>query len=363
MNKILILGLLAAVACSQPSEQSIVEQSDDRITLTDEQIQFNRIVVGKLSLSPVRHKIQATGVLDVPPDNVSELAVPIHAYITKLNVLPGDKVTKGQVLATLKHPDIAVVQSEYIKAMQELVFAKKDLARKEELVNTNAVSQRDYQLVSSQVQALEAKVSGLEQEIYRLGLDPAGVKESTISQSITIRAPKAGMVTAVNAKNGSFVEPGSPIVTVVNREHLHVELQIFQKDLPKVKKGMKVEMTIPGYDEVYTGSVFLINHQLDAQSLSTNVHVHPDNNFPELNINAVVFGEIIYQVDSLPGLPTTELIHEGNAYFLFAKSNDSYEKVQVEAGYDDGEHISIVGPQSLFNQEVVLSGNYFLNGI
>ena len=188
------------------------------------------------------------------------------------------------------------------------------------------------------------------------------VSQESVNQTLPLRAPIAGMVTDLFLKTGEHVNTSEPILSLLNHEHEHVELQVYQQDLSKVKKGMKVLLRLPGETQEYGGEVFLVNSQLSRETLSANIHVHPDEDFPDVAINSVVFGKIIYQVDSTLVLPSTELLKEGELSFAFINSNDGFKKVQVDAGYDDGKHVAVLGPQELINGEVVLHGNYNLNG-
>ena len=360
---IIIAGLLV-LSCGQ-SEAPTEEAKDEStaLKLTKEQLVYNQIEVGKLPTGVVYHTISSTGNVDVPPNHSIKLSAPIEAYLSRVLVLPGDKVKKGQVLGYLTHPSVAELQKNYLSARSHLEFVQKDVARKSELLDGKTVSQRNYeQLVSDQI-AAEANLRALEADLNRLGLNPTNVSSESVTQTLPLRAPIEGMITDLFLKTGEHVNTSEPILSILNHEHEHVELQVYQQDLRKVKKGMKVLLRLPAETQEYGGEVFLVNSQLNRETLSANIHVHPAEDFPDVAINSVVFGEIIYQVDSSFVLPSTEILKEGENSFAFTNSNEGFKKVQLEVGHDDGKNVAIFGPQEVINgREVVLRGNYNLNG-
>lgn len=359
---IIIAGLMV-LSCGQstvPTEE--VSQESAALKLTKEQMAFNHIEVGKLPKGVVCHTISSTGNVDVPPNHSIKLSSPIEAYLSKILVLPGDKVNKGQVLGYLIHPAIAELQMNYLSAKSQLEFVKKDVARKLDLLDGKTVSQRNFEQLKNDEVAAEAHLSALESDLGRLGINPASITSDKVSQTLPLRAPIAGMVTDLFLKTGEHVNTSEPILSLLNNDHEHVELQVYQQDLNKVKKGMKVLLRLPGETREYDGEVFLVNSQLSKETLSANIHVHPAEDFPDVAINSVVFGKIIYQVDSSYVLPSTELLKEGELSFAFINSIDGFKKVKVDVGYDDGNYVAVLGPQELINGEVVLQGNYNLNG-
>jgi len=365
-NRIFILSTLFLIgACSAPKVEESEESKEAElaIQLTAEQMEYNHIKTGKLEKGAVFHTVKATGMIDVPPNFALKLSSPIEAYVSKIMVLPGDRVTKGQVVGYLTHPSIASTQQDYLSTKARLEFVSADLARKADLLAGKAVSQREYDQLKSEEVNLKSQMKSLDAEMSRLGINKSKLNSENVSQTIPLTAPIAGVITDLFTKTGEFVSTSNPILSILNREHEHVELQVFQNDLAKVMKGMEVRLKLPGSEAKYEGEVFLINTQLNSETLSANVHVHPHGDFPHLPINAVVFGEIIYQTDSGYVLPKSEIIKEGASTFIFVNGANGFEKQAVEVGFDDGVNIQITGPQTIFNQEVVLEGNYYLNGV
>tara|TARA_Y100001972_G_scaffold125916_2_gene178277 strand:+ start:736 stop:1830 length:1095 start_codon:yes stop_codon:yes gene_type:complete len=362
-NLIYITVLSLLIACSQNTEQVEQVEAAGLIQLTSEQLAFNEIQTGAMPKGPIYHKVRATGQVDIPPNYSVKISSPTEAYVTQLKVLPGQRVVRGQLLARLKHLSIAEIQKTYLTALAELNYVRKDLARKQGLIDGNTVSAREYERLQSEEQSKTANLKSIESELVRLGIEFDNLTSETVTQTLDVRAPISGVVTDLFSQTGQFAAPNDPLLTISSRDHEHVELEVFQEDLVKIREGMEVWMRLPGQEKIYSGEIFLTNIQLDKETLSGNVHVHVGEDFPELPIGAVVFGEIIYQVDSGYVMPRSEVIREGTNHFIFTSSHEGYKKQQVEIGFDDGVNVNIKGPQEMLGTEVVLKGNYYLNGI
>ncbi|MEQ8473407.1 MAG: efflux RND transporter periplasmic adaptor subunit [Marinoscillum sp.] len=365
MKSIIYISLVSIMllSCEQPKEESESKPEEQLIHLSQEQLTYNNIKIGRLKRGVVKHKIKATGMVDVPPNYSIRLSSPLEAYVSKLLILPGNTVRKGQVIAHLTHPGIAQVQKDYLTARAQKQFLEKDLERKKSLLTENGVSQKSYDQLESEYTEINTRLKSLENELRRLDISPSFVSTDNITQTLRLKAPIDGVITDLFRKTGEYVGASEPLLSILNRDHEHIELQVFQNDLMKVKKGMPVELRLFGNDkQVFNGEVFLVNAQLDRETLSSNIHVHPGENFPDIAINSVVFGEIIYQMDSAHIVPSSEIIREGNTYFLFQKTAEGFKKVEVETGYNDGSNIAILGPQEILESELILKGNYYLNG-
>ncbi len=356
--------MIAMAGCSTPKAEEMEESvSESAIQLTDEQMDYNQIKVGKLDKGVVFHTVKATGMIDVPPNFSLKLSSPIQAYVSKIMVLPGDRVTKGETVGHLTHPSIAATQQDYLSTKARLSFVQTDLERKAKLLEGKAVSQREFDQLRSDEINLKSQLKSLDAELRRLGINKSKLTAENVSQTIPLKAPIGGVITDLFTKTGEYVAASNPIMSILNREHEHVELQVFQNDLSKVMKGMEVRLKLPGNDLQYDGEVFLVNTQLNSETLSANVHVHPHEGFPHLPIIAVVFGEVVYQSDSGYILSKSEIIKEGNSNFIFIETANGFNKQAIEIGHDDGENVQILGPKFVFDQKVVVKGNYYLNGV
>jgi len=166
---------------------------------------------------------------------------------------------------------------------------------------------------------------------------------------VYLPAPFAGTVTKLNAHKGQLVTPQDVIMEVIDREHMHVELQVFQRDIPKVKEGQKILFTVPAFENgnEYEGEVSLVGKNLDLNTKTIRVHGHfheQDILIPGLYVEA----QIVTEPKRRRVLPEDAVIRDQGKYYYFIQSGKEgkhllFEKVQIQAGITDLGLSEVVG--------------------
>lgn len=350
---ILNIALFAALACSSKPEQE---------TTTLEEVQpiktTAEVVVGALQVKPLVETITTTGQIDVPPMERKVIHSYIAANINYLGVIQGEKVRKGQVLARLSHPNLILLQQQLLESKIDIDFQTKELARKKQLLQSNATSQKDINELEKALSLANSKYQSAASQLKLLGLSAESIEKNGTKEFIEIVAPFDSQVSKVMVTNGQFIASDQPILELINVHHKHLELNIFAKDAHKVKIGQKIEFNLPGSDEVFEGEVYLINPDIADNKL--RVHGHLKDESLELKIGTFIEARIVINDNEVAQIENEELIRENNEYFLFQKNGSDYERVMVQLGRRNEQYSEILNAGEINNW--VLKGNYYLHG-
>ena len=131
---ILYSSFLFLVACSTKVEKENVvvkgeTQVTNTVTLTKAQLDLAKLSTGNLSAMQMHKTIKVNGFIDVPPQNMLSVSIPMGGYVKKANLIPGEKVGKGAVLAVLEDASYVSLQQDYLTAKSKLVFLEADYNR------------------------------------------------------------------------------------------------------------------------------------------------------------------------------------------------------------------------------------------
>jgi membrane fusion protein, heavy metal efflux system len=148
-------------------------------------------------------------------------------YVKRNPLLVGDAVKKGQALITLENPEYIEIQQEYLEVAEQLKFLKADFERQETLFEEQVTSEKRFLQAESEYRRNLAMFNGLKQKLQMLNINPAAVEQGKITSEITIYAPISGSITAVDVSKGTFVGPQDRIMEIVEKEHMHLELNSF----------------------------------------------------------------------------------------------------------------------------------------
>lgn len=363
MKKIVYILMFLLISCgSENTPDTREKKSSDIITLSDAQVSNGNITSGKPVFGSVPHIINCNGIIDVPPDHKISLFAPMPGFLKTIRVLPGQEVKKGEVLFTLSHPDYINLQKQYIEAKNQLQYLEKEYERQKTLSGENATARKNFEKTESEYFTAKGQVAALEAQLRLLQLSPQKVWEGNISETITITSPIQGYISMFKANSGQFMAQDQEILSVINREHLHIELQVFEKDIPLVKKGQKITFTVSGTDKEYGAYVKLIGEEVDPVTRTVNVHGHIENDHPELKTGMYVNAGIYSEADSTYTLPDDALIKEGdNTFGFIAENKNTFKRVRVEVIHEKDGISSVSLPEGTEQMTWVLKGAYYLN--
>ena len=258
-----ILSLLLISCGGEKATDKKVEEHGEHheesgIELTDAQFKTAGIATEKLESRNMSGVIKVNGMLDVPPQNLVTISIPYGGTVKQTDLLQGMKITKGQVLAILEHPEYIQLQQDYLDAKSKFTFIELELNRQEELQKDNINSAKTYQQIVSEHESLKSKVNGLEQKLSMINITPEQIKKNGVSKQVKIYAPINGYVTQVNVNIGMYVNPNDIICKLVDTHHLHAELTVFEKDIASLKLGQKVRFNFNNESKERMATVYLL---------------------------------------------------------------------------------------------------------
>ncbi|HWZ22716.1 MAG TPA: efflux RND transporter periplasmic adaptor subunit [Cytophagaceae bacterium] len=372
MKKIYILlfilvNVIVFSSCASKTKEVHEEEhheEDNEVVLTASQFKGVGIQFGKVELKNLSSVITVNGMLDVPPQNMVSVSALMGGFIKTTDLLQGMQVKKGQVIATIQNPDFIQIQSQYLENKQKLKFLELEYKRQEELSEENVSAAKIFQQVSSDYNSLKATIGGQEERLKILNIDPASLTQSNIRSVVAIYAPIGGYVTVVNVNIGKYVNPQDVICEIVDTDHLHAELTVFEKDITKLKKGQKIRFVLVNEsNKERTASVFLINHKI-SEDRTIRVHAHLDKEDPTLMPNMYLKALIEIGDNKSNALPDQAIVNSGDKNYIFIKTEKEnvFKAVEIQKGISENGYTEVILPENfkVENTEVVTKGAYDL---
>lgn len=315
---------------------------ENEVSISSKQATNLNLRLGGFNNIKISEVIEANGELELAPQNIADVHVLMGGVITKINVIEGSKVKKGQVLATMKHPDIIKLQEDLISKNSELSYIEKEYKRQEKLYSEKVGSGRDYQKVKSEYEGVKALVDALKAKVRMLGLNPEHVIKGKISEYVSIRSPLDGKVSLVETNIGEFVSTDKRLFQVVDNNHLHCAFRIYEKDILKVKEGQKIEVSSPSFgNRTFTAIIYAISPAFEENPKSLHIHADFEEHDDRLISGMYVTGKIKTDSISRKVLPRNAVVTEGEKKYAFIKSMEEKheaEHANEEEHSHEGEH-------------------------
>ncbi|MBB4119372.1 cobalt-zinc-cadmium efflux system membrane fusion protein [Mesonia hippocampi] len=333
-----IMLLIAGCNSSEQKTQTTTPnntEEDELIKVTKTQFEHAKLKLGKADSTNFSEKLTAHGTIDVPPKNKASVSTFFEGYVSNTSLLIGDKVKKGDVLIELSNPEYLSIQQDYAENNAQLKYLASEYQRKKNLLADKVISQKVFEETRSLYKAAQAKDNALQKKITLMRLSHKQVLNGNFSESIKIYAPISGSISKMFVSQGSFVAKSAPIMEIINTEHVHLELKVFEKDIKYLSEGQTIEFQIPEVsDSIHKAYIRLIGAEIESDR-SIKVHAHPENEANYFKVGMFVkamFSVNTQKMLSLPEAAFTDL--EGKTYVLRLKETqqDAYyfEKVTVE---------------------------------
>ncbi|WP_372756852.1 efflux RND transporter periplasmic adaptor subunit [Mariniflexile sp.] len=367
----ILMLLLVNVACGnlEKNKESVVQDTVDtnKIQITKSQFISENMQLGKLEAHTFNETIKTSGMIDVPPQNKATISAFIGGYISKTPLLIGDKVKKGQLLVTLENPEFIEIQQQYLEISEQLNYLKSEFNRQKTLFEEKITSEKNYLKAEGVYKSSLAQYNGLRKKLAMLNISATSVEQGKLTSTVNLYAPIDGFVTKVNVSNGTYVSPADVILEIIDTEHIHIELSVFEKDILKVKKGQIIHFKIPeASNETFEAEVHLVGTSIDETSRVVKVHGHIINE-SQANFIVGMFVEANIITDSFKrlALPKDAIIEMDNNFFALILSNKqednfSFKKIRLDLGSQNEDYTSVLNSDELNNKDILIKGGFML---
>lgn len=369
-NLILIAAnVLFGMACGNKNQPEVTETSIDstaKETIVLASTQFNNagIVLAKPVSQNINQKIKANGKLDVPPQNLVSISAPYGGFLKSTSLLQGMHVHKGEVIAQMEHPDYIQLQQDYLENKSTLTYLKNELDRQQELAKEEVNSKKTLQKAKTDFEVMQARVNGLRAKLELINIDVAKLEKGAMQKVVALTSPINGYVTKVNVNIGAFVTANTILFEIVDTEHLHAEISVFEKDIHHIKIGQKVAFTLANETQERFAKVHLIGREI-SEDRTVRVHCHLSKEDKDLLPGMYLTAYIDVKTSTNNTLPSNAFVDfEGKSYvfLLRKKPNDSYmfTRIEVEKLGEENGFTAFTSTQDLSNKNIVTEGAYKL---
>jgi cobalt-zinc-cadmium efflux system membrane fusion protein len=357
------LFFVVVVSCQKDKKQESDTVLDtDVIRLTDTQRKASGVQTALAETKTLSRTVTATGTLDVPPQNLVDISAPVGGVVKQTSLLQGMKVKKGDVLVELQHAEYIQLQQDYLTSASQLQFLETEYNRQVDLSRENINAQKTLQQSKAQFEGMRATVQGIKAKLSLLNIDAEKLVERGIQNSIRLYSPIDGFVTEVNINIGKYVAPSDIMIKLVNTEHMHAELHVFEKDIAKIKIGQKVKFHLVNDSVERSAEVYLIGREITADR-TVRIHCHLDKEDPQLLPGMFINATIATEQETMVVLPGEAVVnHEGKTYvFIPTENKNEFRFIPVEIILQQGEFTAIKFPEGISkNTEAVVKGAYTL---
>jgi Cu(I)/Ag(I) efflux system membrane fusion protein len=324
------------------------------VDLTPERIQLIGMRTATVKREALGGELRTIGIVAADERGLAQINTRFGGWIQKLLVSQtGERVRRGQVLATIYSPDV-------LRAEQELLLAH----GWSEAAPANAKPSHDHEEF---VGSLDANAR---RRLELLGISAQEIDEilrtGKAAEAIAIRSPVNGYVVGKSAVAGVAVQPGTVLFEVADLTQVWVTTDIYEQDISRIRVGQRARLELASYPgETHIGKVRFIYPVLDSGNRTLRVRLEvknkSDRNGPRLRPG--MSATIHLDLPSTTGLmvPTEAVVDTGEAHYLFvSKEGGHFEPRMVKVGAHFKDKVEILSGVAE-GETVVTTGNFLID--
>lgn len=364
LNSLFVLLLFACSSKDNNANEASQKPKAMSLQLSKKQIKALGIELGSLEQKQIGLSVYANGIIDVPPQNKSYVAIPFGAYIKKINVLDGMLVQKGQILMVVEHPEVIQLQQEFLELQGQQEYLLADYERQKDLYEKEAGSAKNYQQAKSAYMVNKAKLSGLMLKLEMANVNIAALRNGQIERTQNIRSPFTGVITKVTANVGAFAEPKDNLLEIIDLKHAHAELTVYEKYLSYLRKGQIVNLQFVDQQTTATAKVFLIGRQISNER-TVKVHCHFESLPKDLTPGSYLKAEIRAENQVHFTLPEEAIVQQNGKDIVFIQKGSNFLPIEVDILMTQDGDVALTSSQLsvLQKAQIVRKGAYELLAI
>jgi cobalt-zinc-cadmium efflux system membrane fusion protein len=337
------------------------------VQLTKEAQKASGIEILTAALEPFSAPIEATAAIELDGDRVAKISARTSGRLVKIAASQGDAVKTGQALAWFDSPELGQAWAEYAKSKGRAELARKNLQREETLFEKKISPEKDVIRARQELAEIEADLAFAQEKFHLLGIDIDKYEKKQAGDQhplIAVTSPISGSVIERAATQGEVVNPDKPLFTVADLSKLWVIIDIYEKDLGRIKSGTAVKVSTTAYAEKsFRGFISYLGEVMDekTRTVKARVEVENTNRFLKPGMFATVTIDAKgVQTEHAIMLPEEAVFLDGSRNYVFIQTApETFEMREIAAGRTLGKRLEVIRGLTK-GEPVVVKGAFIL---
>jgi cobalt-zinc-cadmium efflux system membrane fusion protein len=330
---VLVLPTLTGCRQEEASARETPSANDGSVALSPEKLESSKIEVATVDEHPVDDVVTTSGRVTFEDVKVAHIVSPVNGRIVSLNANLGERVKRGDTLATIRSPDIGQASADLSKARAGLMAAEHNYKRKKDLFDAEAASAAEYEAAQDTYRQAKAEKDRAEQKARLLQAGSLDV----VTQGFTLTSPIDGEVIARQVSPGAELQGeysagvSNELFTVGELDRVWVVADVYELDLARVQVGAKVSVSVVAYpDKAFEGKVDWVPGTLDSSTRTIRVRCTFDN--PGWLLKPEMYATVRISVPSHSALavPRSAVVRMGEQAVVFVEHEGLDGKLHFE---------------------------------
>lgn len=326
----------------------------------------SQLEVSSVRAAAVAARLRVPGRLEADETRIARVNSPVGGRILELEVVEGQTVKRGQVIAIVSSTQLTEAQSSYLKAIAQRRLAERAVDRAKRLLEAGVIGEAELQRRDAELAQAAADVVALQDQLRVLGATNEEIQRIEKTRTITSRAQVVatidGTVIERKATPGQVLQAAEEVCILADLSRLWLVADVPEQSAGHIQAGQSVEAEIPALpDHPVRGRLTFVSATVDPETRTVRVRMDLPN--PHRRFKPAMLATMILQDNSRNTLaiPSAAIVREAGRHFVFVESAPNFYRLQpVSLGDEvDGIHPVLDGLRS--GDRIVTVGAFHLN--
>jgi len=364
---VLMLAVAAALAgCGKESNvASQVAQQDSSVVIPAAALQ-QQLKTSEVGEELVAEMLRVAGSIEFDEQRVARIGATVTGRVLEADVLPGQEVAKGELLARLHSSELASQQLAYLKARSQLELNRRAAERAKTLLAADVIGAAELQRRENEYQISVAETRAAADQLRILGFKEGAIEklgtQGAVDSVTPVSASRAGMVVERRVSVGQVVQPADTLFVVADLSRVWAVAQVPERQVSQVRPGQSVKIEIPALgNESRIGKLIFVGQTVDPETRTVLVRTELDNRDGLLKPAMLASMLIEAKPSQKLVVPASAVVRENDADHVFvAEENGAYRLLKVKLGPEQaGKRVVLSGLKG--GEKLVVEGAFHLN--
>ncbi|MFH2210208.1 MAG: efflux RND transporter periplasmic adaptor subunit [Pseudomonadota bacterium] len=367
---LVVMSLTAVLSGCQdkevPSAVTAAPVDPSLVTVSADFLQ--RLKIAPAGEGEVTETLRVPARIEVDEQRVARIGATVTGRVTQIHATLGQRVTRGEQLATLHSTELSAAQLAYLKALSQAELQQRAVDRAKLLFASDVIGSAELQKRESELAQAQAEMQASEGQLSVLGMTESAMSKLAASRTVhslsSITATLDGAVIERKVTPGQVVQPADALFTVADLSHVWLVAEVPEQQAVLVKKGEAAEAEVPALNgKRIEGRLIYVADIVNPDRRTVTVRMDVDN--PDRLLKPEMLASMLIQGTPQRRLlvPAAAVVREDNKDHVFIQldgtrfqlrpvilGQESSGYVPVQSGLKSGERIVTEGAFHLNNE-------------
>jgi len=363
---LLLSGCAATASDQEPSPKEARKAAKNPLEIQVSDTLLHQIKIGTPALEPVSRTMRAAARIQADATRMARVGSPVDGRITKLLVMEGQHVRRGEVIADIHSTQLSEAEFAFLKAYSQEQLSKRAVDRAQQLLKADVIGSAELLRRQAELQQATAEVAASRAQLQLLGMKDRNIKtlatNNKISSASQISATVSGTVLKRNVTIGQIVQPAETVFVIADLSSVWLVADIPEENSGNLKVGKLVRAEVAAFPGVtISGRLSFVSSIVDPATRTVQVRMelpNPQHRYKPDMLATMVLEDTAQKEEVVP---EDAIVHKDNKDYVFVQTGSKTFLLRpVQLGEEFGKERVVTGGVQR-GENIVLEGAFHVD--